>query len=208
LESIEGFSISPEQKHRIQIVRAHLDYIKSSIEAVDATIDSMVETQENAISLLCTIPGINRGSAIIVLSEIGTDMSQFGSSKRLCCWAGLTPGNNESAGKKKSVRISRAGVYLKPALVQAAHAAVKSNNSSYFRMKYEHIAKRRGKKRAIIAIARMILTSIFAMLSTGEIFNPCDLYKIEMPETLVAKQKDKALKQAIRLIESQGLSVA
>ncbi|MFQ9916304.1 MAG: IS110 family transposase [Flavonifractor plautii] len=56
---------------------------------------------------------------------MGIDMTQFGSSKRLCCWAGLTPGNNESAGKKKSVRISRAGVYLKPALVQVAHAAVK-----------------------------------------------------------------------------------
>jgi len=208
LESIEGFSISPEQKHRIQIVRAHLDYIESSIEAVDAAIDSMAETQQSAISLLCTIPGVGRSSAITVLSEIGTDMSQFGSSKRLCCWAGLTPSNNASAGKKKSVRISRAGVYLKPALVQAAHAAVKSNTSLYFRTKYECISKRRGKKRAIIAIARMILTSIFAMLSTGEVFNPCDLYKIEMPETLVAKQKDKALKQAIRLIESQGLSVA
>ena len=76
------------------------------------------------INLLCTIPGIGRRSAITIISEIGTDMSQFGSSKRLCCWAGLTPGNNESAEKKKSVQISRAGVYLKPALVQVAHAVV------------------------------------------------------------------------------------
>ena len=158
--------------------------------------------------ILCTIPGVDRRSAITILSEIGSDMAQFGSSKRLCCWAGLTPGNNESAGKKKSVRITRAGVYLKPALVQAAHAAVKSKDSPYFRHKYEQIAKRRGKKRAIIAIARMILTSVFAMLSSGEVFNPCDLYKIDMPESLKAKQLDKALRQAIRLIESQGLSVA
>ena len=76
------------------------------------------------INLLCTIPGIDRRSAITIISEIGTDMSQFGSSKRLCCWAGLTPGNNESAGKKKSVQISRAGVYPKPALAQVVHAAV------------------------------------------------------------------------------------
>ena len=89
-------------------------------------------------------------------SEIGTDMSQFSSSKRLCCWAGLTPGSNESAGKKKSVRITRAGVYLKPALVQCAHAAVKSDKSPYYKKKYESLVKRRGKKRAIIAIARMI----------------------------------------------------
>ena len=64
-------------------------------------------------------------------------MSQFSSSKRLCCWAGLTPGSNESAGKKKSVWITRAGVYLKPALVQCAHAAVKSDKSPYYKKKYE-----------------------------------------------------------------------
>lgn len=207
LESIEGFSIAPEQKCRMRIVRAHLDYIDSLIADVDRVIASMVGEQESAISLLRTIPGIDRNSAITILSEIGTDMAQFGSSKRLCCWAGLTPGNNESAGKKKSVRITRAGVYLKPALVQAAHAAVKSNDSPYFSLKFEQISKRRGKKRAIIAIARMILTAIFAMLSTGEIFNPCDLYKVDMPETLKNKQKEKALRQAIRLIQSQGLSV-
>ncbi|MFQ9915704.1 MAG: IS110 family transposase [Flavonifractor plautii] len=89
----------------------------------------MVNRYEGYIILLCTIPGVDRSSAITILSEIGIDMTQFGSSKRLCCWAGLTPGNNESAGKKKSVRISRAGVYLKPALVQVAHAAVKDKAS-------------------------------------------------------------------------------
>ena len=120
---------------------------------------------------------LDRNSAITIISEIGNDMSQFGSSKRLCCWAGLTPGNNESAGKKKSVRITRAGVYLKPALVQVAHAAVKATDNSYYRLKYEQISKRRGKKRAIIAIARMILTAIFQMMTTGEVSNPSDLFK-------------------------------
>ena len=106
----------------------------------------------------------------------------------------LTPGNNESAGKKKSVRITRAGVYLKPALVQVAHAAVKSDKSPYYEQKYERIMKRRGKKRAIIAIARMILTAIYQMLSTGEAWNPTDLFKIDMPEPLKEKQKEKAMK--------------
>jgi len=207
IESIEGFFIEPEQKFRMRIVRSHLDYITAAIADVDNMISSMVAEHESAIALMCTIPGVDRNSAITVISEVGTDMTQFGSSKRLCCWAGLTPGNNESAGKKKSVRITRAGVYLKPALVQVAHAAVKSKDSSYFRLKFEQISKRRGKKRAIIAIARMILTAIFAMLSTGEVFNPCDLYKLDMPEALKNKQKEKALRQAIRLIESQGLSV-
>lgn len=165
----------------------------------------MVEPYEDAIQLLCTIPGIERNSAITIISEIGTDMSQFSNSKRLCCWAGLTPGNNESAGKKKSVRITRAGVYLKPALVQIAHAAVKSDKSPYYQAKYERIAKRRGKKRAIIAIARMILTAIYHTLSTGELWNPTDLYKIDMPEPLKSKQKEKAVKQAMKLLIAEGL---
>lgn len=208
LESIEGFSIANEQKTRIRIVREHYDVIEKLIVKVDTCVNEMVAKYEGEINLLCTIPGIDRNSAVTIISEIGTNMSQFGSSKRLCCWAGLTPGNNESAGKKKSVRISRAGVYLKPALVQVAHAAVKDTNNPYYKLKYEKIAKRRGKKRAIIAIARMILTAIYSMFCTGEVWNPVDLFKIDMPEHLKEQQLAKAIKQATRFLEKQGLSVA
>ena len=201
LESIEGYSISDEQKARIKIIREHYDFIEKLIAKVDTCVNEMVEKYEGEINLLCTIPGIDRNSAITIISEIGTDMSQFGSSKRLCCWAGLTPGNNESAGKKKSVRISRAGVYLKPALV-------KDKANPYYALKYERIAKRRGKKRAIIAIARMILTAIYTMLCTGEVWTPVDLFKIDIPEHLKEQQLAKAIKQATRFLEKQGLTVA
>lgn len=207
IESIEGYSITNEQKLRMKIIRSHLDYIQSAIADVDSAIDAMVAKHENLIALLQTVPGIDRNSAITIISEIGTDMEQFGSSKRLCCWAGLTPGNNESAGKKKSVRITRAGVYLKPALVQVAHAAVKATNNSYYRLKYEQISKRRGKKRAIIAVARMILTAVFQMLSTGEAWNPSDLFKVDMPQPLKEKQLEKAVKQAMKFLEKQGIFV-
>ena len=205
IESIEGYQMTSEQKERIVMVRSHLDFVQKSISTLDEKLDNMIVPYESAIALLRTIPGVDRASAITIISEIGTDMSQFSSSKRLCCWAGLTPGNNESAGKKKSVRITRAGVYLKPALVQVAHAAVKSNQSPYYRLKYERIAKRRGKKRAIIAIARMILTAIFHMFVTGEVFNPSDLYKIDMPQEMLERQKEKAIKQAFKLLISNGL---
>lgn len=207
LKSIEGYEITAEQKTRIGIVRDHLHYIDTLIERVDICINTMVDKYESYIVLLCTIPGVDRNSAITILSEIGIDMTQFDSSKRLCCWAGLTPGNNESAGKKKSVRISRAGVYLKPALVQVAHAAVKDKLSPYYALKYERIAKRRGKKRAIIAIARIILTAIYSMFCTGEVWNPVDLFKIDMPEHLKELQLAKAVKQAVRFLEAQGLTV-
>ncbi len=205
IESIEGYQMTKEQKERIVMVRSHLEYITQSIDKLDEKLINMTEPYKDAISLLCTIPGVDRQSAITIISEIGTDMSQFSSSKRLCCWAGLTPGNNESAGKKKSVRITRAGVYLKPALVQVAHASVKSDKSPYYKIKYECIYKRRGKKRAIIAIARMILTAIYHMFTTGEEFNPCDLYKIDMPQELKDKQKEKAVKEAVKFLIAQGL---
>ncbi len=205
IESIEGYQMMPEQKYRVRMIRNHLDFIENSIHELDDMLNVLASSLESSIQLICTIPGVDRTSAITIVSEIGTDMAHFSSSKRLCCWAGLTPGSNESAGKKKSVRISRAGVYLKPALVQVAHAAVKSKDDSYYRIKYERIAKRRGKKRAIIAVSRMILTAIYHMLSTGENFNPSDLYKADIPMELRDKQKNKALKKAAKLLIAQGI---
>ena len=185
-----------------------LDYITAEINDVDKQIDYLISSYsdyDKAIRLLTTIPGVKHDSAITIISEIGIDMSQFCNSKRLCCWAVLTPGNNESAGKKKSVSITCAGVYLKPALVHCSHATVKSDKSPYYKTKYESLVKRRGKKRVVIAIARMILTVIYRMLSTGEVWNPSDLYKIDMPAPLVEKQKAKAIKQAKKLLQKEGL---
>ena len=206
VEAVSGFNMTPEQKKRVRIIQEHFSDIGHRIAQLDEIISNIVSEYESQISLLCTIPGIDRRLAITVLSEIGTDMAEFGSSRRLCNWAGLAPANNQSAGKKKSVRISRAGVYLKPALVEAAHAAVKSTQKQpYYRIKFERLMKRRGKKRAIIAVARMILTAIYAMLSTGEVFNPCDLYKFDMPEELKRKQTIASAKAAVKLLVSLGL---
>ena len=206
VEAVQGFNMTPEQKERVRIVQGHFADIDRRIQQIDQIVDRLLERYEGQISLLCTIPGIDRRIAITILSEIGTDMSQFGSSKRLCNWAGLAPANNQSAGKKKSVRVSRAGVYLKPALVEAAHAAVKSTEKQpYYRLKYEHLMKRRGKKRAVVAIARMILTAIFAMLQTGEVFNPTDLNKFDMPENLRHKRLISSAKEAVSLLVSLGL---
>lgn len=118
---------SDSPKYRMCLVRTHLEYITSAINDIDTMLDSLIAPYENAVQLLCTNPGVDRNSTITVISEIGTDMTPFSNPNHLCCWAGLTPGNNESAGKKKSVRITHVGVYLKPALIQVAPAAVKLN---------------------------------------------------------------------------------
>lgn len=205
LESVKGYSMDEAQKYRMQLINNHLDFTDELIKLIDLKLDILVQPYESAIALLKTIPGVSRTSAIRIISEIGVDMTYFGNSKRICSWAGLTPSSNQSAGKKKSVKISRAGVYLKPALVQVAHAAVKSKETTYYADKYKRISKRRGKKRAIIAIARMILTAIFHMLLTGERFNPTDLYKYDMPEDLKEKQKQRAIKNAMKLLIQEGL---
>ena len=121
IESIEGYQMTDAQKYRMRLVRAHMDYITSTRNDIDTMLDSLITPYENAVQLLCTIPGVDRNSAITVISEIGTDMTPFSNSKRLYCWAGLTPCNNESS----------------------------------------------GKKRAIIAIARMILTAIYVLMKYG-----------------------------------------
>lgn len=203
--SIEGFQLTEEQKFRMLQIRHHLEYLDAAIQSVDEKLDQMTAPYAAAIRLLCTIPGMKRESALTILSEIGTDMAQFVSSKRLCSWAGLTPGNNQSAGKKKSVRITRAGVYIKPMLVQVAHAAVTSTSRPYYKVKYENIARRRGKKRAIIAVARMILTAIYHMLKTGEVFCPTDLRQIDMPEELKQTYRLRKIHNAIHLLKQQGV---
>ena len=205
VEAIEGFQLTEEQKFRMRQVLHHKEYLDLAIDRLDTKLESLAEPYAAAIKLLCTIPGMDKDSATTIISEIGTDMSQFDSSKRLCSWAGLTPGNNQSAGKKKSVKITRAGVYIKPMLVQVAHAVVKCTSQPYYKIKYENILRRRGKKRAIIAIARMILTAIYHMFQTEEVFNPSDLKQIDMPEKLKQKQLQKNVSNAITLLKKQGI---
>lgn len=126
------------------------------------------------VQLLCSIPGIGPLAAVIILSEIGTNMDVFQSHTRLVSWCGLAPANNESAYKKKSVRISKAGEYLKPILVQCALASLNNKDNPYFKRKYERIKKRRGHKKALIAIARKMMVSIFHMLKENKPFEPVD----------------------------------
>lgn len=206
LSSINGLDFTNEQKLRINFIKDHLDYINNQITKLDEIINLLVEPYESYITLLCTIPGIDRNSAISILSEIGTDMSQFDSHYRLTSWAGLAPGCNESAGKKKSVKISRAGVYLKPYLVEVAHCAIKDKTNTYYAKKFEKICKRRGKKRSTIAIARKILVAVYHMFSTGEIWNPSDLSTVETPVKDKIKYTKNNFNQSLKQLFSLGLT--
>lgn len=206
LSAISGISFTYEQKLRIKLVKDHIGYLTNEINNLRDIINKIIAPYEEYINLLMTIPGIDRNSAITILSEIGIDMSQFSSHYKLASWAGLAPGCNESAGKKKSVKISRAGVYLKPCLVEVAHCAVKDKTNTYYANKFNKISKRRGKKRAYIAIARKILVAIYHMLLTGEVWNPRDLANNETSDKDRLKYTKNNFKQSLKQLLSLGLT--
>jgi transposase len=203
IKSIIGYELRGDQSTKIKVCRKHFDYINECISTLDETISDLSKPYDSYIKLAATLPGVTDKSATFIIAEIGTDMSVFKSSKHLCSWAGLTPQNNESAGKKKSVHVSRAGVYLKPLLVQCANAAIKDKDK-YFKYKYDRIKKRRGHKRAIIAIARMILTCIYNMFKKQEAFNPADTDYSSIPEEMYQKFQEQYDKNAIKRLEKRG----
>lgn len=199
LEAINGI-FSDEQSEKLKIIRAHMDSIEACKSHLESVILNIAEKYLSQINLVLSVPGIGTWSAIAVISEIGTDMSVFPTSKHLCSWAGLTPQNNESAGKKKTTRISRAGNYIKPLLVQCALAAIRDKKHPEVRNRYLAIKKRRGHKKAIIAIARSLLTAIYNILKKSEPYNP-ELYrKSDLPPV----HREVSLQQAIFILQRQG----
>ena len=207
INAVSGIDLTPVQKARIHVIQKHMDQVNENINEINKLIDIMAKPFEDDINFLCQIPGVKRDSAIVILSEIGNDMERFQTARRITSWAGLTPMNNQSAGKKKSVKISRAGVYLKPCLVEVAHAAIKDKEHPYYANKFNKISKRRGKKRAYIAIARKILIAIYHLLLTGEVWNPRDLSDIETPVEQREKYLKNNLKSDIKQLLSIGLTV-
>ena len=136
-----------EQAEKLRIIRSHMNALELCKLNLQSLILTTAEKYLPQLNLVATAPGIQAFSAIGIISEIGVDMSVFPTSTHLCSWAGLTPQNNESAGKKKATRISRAGAYIKPLLVQCALCAVRAKQFPEVRRRYLTLKKRRGHKK-------------------------------------------------------------
>ena len=198
--AIDGV-ITPEQAAKLHIIEKHFDNLNICKSDLKNLIYKLAEPYEHEIALLQTIPGINsKLTAIRIISEVSNDVSCFPTSKHLCSWAGLTPTNNESAGKKKSVRISKAGCYIKPLLVQCGLAALKSKDNPEISNRYKNLKMRRGHKKAIIAIARMLMTVIYHVLKDKVCYDK-ELYSRynQLPVS-----KEITVEQAIALAKRQG----
>lgn len=198
--AIDGV-ITQEQADKLQIIEQHFNSLNLCKANLEKVIYKLAQPYEHEIALLQTIPGINsKLTAIRIISEVSNDVSSFPTSKHLCSWAGLTPTNNESAGKKKSVRISKAGCYIKPLLVQCGLAALKSKDNPEISNRYKNLKMRRGHKKAIIAIARMLMTAIYHILQDKVCYDK-ELYSHynQLPVS-----KEITVEQAIALAKRQG----
>ena len=147
LAALDG-EMCEEQAEKLRIIRSHMDSIELCKLNLESLILSTAEKYLPQLNLVMTAPGIQSFAAIGIISEIGVDMSVFPTSKHLCSWAGLTPQNNESAGKKKTTRIGRAGACIKPLLVQCALCAIRAKQFPEVRARYISLKIRRGHKKS------------------------------------------------------------
>ena len=201
--AIDGY-ITTEQAGKLKIIKKHFEDLESRKAELEELILALASPYQQELDLILTAPSFtNVFTAIGIISEIGVNMEAFPSAKHLCSWAGLTPTNNESAGKKKSVRVSKAGCYIKPLLVQCATAVVKSTKHPEIRNRYLRLRKRRGHKKAIIAIARMLLTALYNMLKNKEPYN-AELYR---KSDVLPVNREITVEQAIIMAQFQGYKI-
>jgi transposase len=144
----------------------HIEEIEARIARFDARLLEGLKGERNTLALLQTLPGVDLIGAAMLLVEIGADMDAFGSADRLASWVGICPGNNESAGKRKSGRVRKGNLYVRRLLCEFAHAA--SRTKSVFQSKFKSLIVRRGHKRSIVALAHKILRTIFFMIKRRE----------------------------------------
>jgi transposase len=199
-EALRG-QIGPHQRFMLSSHWRVLDAITLELEELDREVATRMRPNEETIERLDSIPGVGRRSAEEILAETGTDMSQFPTAAHLASWAKVSPGNNESAGKRQSGRTGRGNPWIKAALTEAAQAAAKTKDK-YFAAQYRRLAPRRGKKRAIAAVAHSILVSIYHMLRDNVAYQELG------GDYFDARDRLAIVRRAARRIEGLGYKVA
>jgi transposase len=169
LEDALAGSIGPHQRFILATMLGRLDELDRHIAAVSAESEARLRPFDQAIERLSTIPGVGRRTAETLLAEVGADMTRFPSSRHLASWAGMCPGNHESAGKRSSGRTRKGSPWLRGILIDAAHGAART--TSYLGAQYQRIAARRGGKRAAVAVGHSQLVIAYHVLRGGEPFH-------------------------------------
>ena len=197
--ALKGY-ISPHQRMMLKTILTHIDFLTEQIDTLDQEVAQRVSDFQEDIDRLDSIPGIAPRMAQQILSEIGTDVkNQFPSAAHMCSWAGLVPGSNESAGKRKSSKTKKGNKYLRSALTEAAHSVRGSKN--YLGALYRRTASRKGRKRAGIVVAHAILRIAYYLLTRKEMY-------VDLGEDYFDKQKQQSIvRHSLRRLESLGYTV-
>ncbi|MCM2532448.1 IS110 family transposase [Neobacillus pocheonensis] len=197
--ALKGY-INPHQQLMLKTLLKHIDFLTEQIEMLDQEVAQRVSAYQEDIDRLDSIPGISKKMAEQMLSEIGTNVKkQFPSAPHMCSWAGLVPGHNESAGKRKSAKTKKGNKYLRSALTEAAHSVRGSKN--YLGALYRRTASRKGKKRAGIVVAHAILRISYYLLTRKEMY-------VDLGEDYFDKQKHQSIvRHSLRRLESLGYTV-
>ncbi|MGG4498814.1 IS110 family transposase [Brevibacillus reuszeri] len=197
--ALRGY-VNPHQRLMIKTILIHIEFLNEQVEKLDHEVSQRVISFQEDIERLDSIPGIATRMAEQILSEIGTDIEkQFPSAAHLCSWAGLVPGHNESAGKRKSSKTKKGNKYLKSSLTEAAHSIRGSKN--YLGALYRRTAARKGKKRAAISVAHAMLRISYYLLTRKEMY-------VDLGEDYFEKQKQQFIvRHSVQRLEKLGYTV-
>ncbi|MCL6577586.1 IS110 family transposase [Kyrpidia sp.] len=198
-QALKGF-MRPHQRKLIAMQLRHIDELDELIEEVSREIEERMSPFEEDLRRLETIPGVGKRTAELILAEIGTDLTRFPSAAHLALWAGLCPGNNESAGKRHSGKTRKGNPWLREALVEAARATSRTKNT-YLAAKYHRIAARRGSKRAAVAIAHWILVIIYHLLTKKTVYQDLG------PNYQERKNREAVIRRYKKKLENLGLKI-
>jgi transposase len=201
LEQALSGQFGPHQRFLIAQQLAHIDFLDASLERVSAEIGERLHPFESALVRLQTIPGVGQRTAQVLLAEIGADLSRFPSAGHLASWAGLCPGNDESAGKRRSGRTRKGNIWLRTALVEAAQAAARTKDT-YLAAQYRRLAARRGAKRAAVAVAHSLLVMVYALLTQQQAYHELGGQYFD------SRDRQAVQRRLVRRLEALGYAVS
>lgn len=199
ITALEGL-VGEHQRSMLGMQLRHIDFLAEQIATLDTEVAERLHAEIAIIERLDGIPGVGRRGAEEIIASIGTDMSRFPDAHHLASWAKLCPGNNESAGKRRSGKIGKVDSPLRATLVEAAHAASRKRNS-HLAAQYHRLAARRGSKRAAVAVAHSILTIAYYIIRDGTTYQDLG------PNYYDERGKEAAIKSAVRRLERLGMTV-